>query len=139
MSSSRPQRTRRAPERFEFSPSHKVTDDYASSEHSSDLEDDVDVSVSEKSDDSEFTIENVQEAEASDDDDVPSADLEVSDNDEPDDGDSDLSDVLNSADYEGDDSEEDEVDKEEDDDEPVRPRKRATPAKKTVTKRAKKD
>jgi len=111
--SGRPQRNRKAPERFEFSPNHKVYDDYGDDEHSSEIGADEEIDVSDdsrsqpESEDSDFVVGEDQEEEEEEESSSSSIDSAVSDSDEPDgEDDSELSDVLNSADYEGTDSEE---------------------------------
>jgi hypothetical protein len=147
--SGRPQRNRKAPERFEFSPNHKVYDDYGDDEHSSEIGSNEEIDVSDdsrsqpESDDSDFVVGEDQEEEEEEESSSSSIDSGVSDSDEPDvEGDSSLSDVLNSADYEGTDSEEAEDDEEAsvsaDLEEDTRGTKRASTGKNSAAKRQKK-
>jgi hypothetical protein len=136
----RPQRERKAPERFTFSPNHKVLDDYKAEQHSSESEESSPVDdVSDVTSDSDFDSIAVDQEDSSA---SLGSDEAVSDNDSPDDSDPE-SDVLNSSDFEGVDSEEEADAAEEslsaDLCEPEPPKKkRASPKKASPAKRQKK-
>lgn len=137
----RPQRERKAPERFTFSPNHKVLDDYKKTDYDSaeELSESSSSQQSEVTSDSDFDSLAVDQGDSSE---SLGSDEAVSDSDAPDESDPE-EDVLKSEDYEGVDSEEEADAAEEsvsaDLCEPEPPKKKRASSKKSSTpKRQKK-